>query len=46
MNANYFDYSADAVKNTQGNKVLFFHADWCGTCKSVSKKIEQAQTSV
>lgn len=44
-NANYVNYSAEAVKTTSGNKVLFFHATWCGSCKSASKKIAEAQTT-
>lgn len=44
-NANYVDYSAEWVKNINGDKVLFFHASWCGSCKSASKKIAEAQTS-
>ncbi len=44
-NANYVDYSAEGVKNTNGDKVLFFHASWCGSCKGASKKIAEAQTS-
>lgn len=44
-NANYVDYSAEGLKNTNGNKVLFFHATWCGSCKSASKKIAEAQTT-
>jgi thiol-disulfide isomerase/thioredoxin len=44
-NANYVDYSAEWVKMTEGNKVLFFHASWCGSCKSASKKIAEVQTT-
>ncbi len=44
-NANYLDYSTEAVKNTNWDKVLFFHATWCGSCKSASKKIAEAKTS-
>jgi thiol-disulfide isomerase/thioredoxin len=45
VNANYVDYSADAVKNTNGDKVLFFHASWCGSCKKASNNIAAAQTT-
>lgn len=44
-NANYVDYSAETVKNTEGDKVLFFHASWCGPCKSTSKKLSEIETS-
>lgn len=44
-NANYVDYSTEAVKSTNWDKVLFFHATWCGSCKSASKKIAEAQTT-
>ena len=45
INANYVDYSAELVKNTNGDKVLFFHASWCGPCKSTSKKLSEIETS-
>jgi thiol-disulfide isomerase/thioredoxin len=32
-------YSEDAVKNASGKIVVFFHADWCGTCKRIQKDI-------
>ena len=44
-NANYVDYSAESIKDTNWDKVLFFHATWCGSCKSASKKIAEAQTT-
>ena len=36
----YKDYSEEALKNAkQKYIVLFFHADWCPTCKSFEKKV-------
>ncbi len=35
----YQDYSETAVKTTKGNKVLFFHATWCPSCKSADKNL-------
>lgn len=36
---NYVDYSEGKVAATNGNKVLFFHASWCPTCKSLDQNI-------
>jgi len=36
----YKDYSEELVKNaTQKNIVLFFHANWCSTCKAFEKQV-------
>jgi thiol-disulfide isomerase/thioredoxin len=35
----YTAYSAEAVANTDGTKVLFFHAPWCPQCRSVESDI-------
>jgi methionine-R-sulfoxide reductase len=36
----YQNYSPEVLKNaTEKNIVLFFHADWCSTCKSFEKKV-------
>ena len=44
-NANYVDYSEELLQNTSGDKVLFFHATWCATCKSASQKISDVETT-
>jgi len=36
----YKNYSPENLKNaTEQNIILFFHADWCPTCKSFEKKV-------
>lgn len=36
----YTDYSEEKVKNaTQKNIILFFHADWCSSCKAFEAKV-------
>ena len=35
----YVLYSADTVISTEWNKVLFFHAPWCGSCKTADVNI-------
>ena len=44
-NANYLDYSQEALASTSGNKVIFFHAGWCGSCKKADKKIAESVTT-
>ena len=36
----YIDYSNDVIKNTQGTKVLFFHAPWCPQCRAIENSIK------
>lgn len=36
----YVDYSADALASAQGDRILFFHADWCPTCRTLEADIE------
>ena len=37
----YVDYSAEKIAKIRGKKkfIVFFHADWCGTCKAWQKKV-------
>ncbi len=35
----YATYSAEAVKGQKS--IVFFHADWCGTCKNWDKKVNE-----
>lgn len=37
----YVDYSSDAVANTDGTKLLFFHAPWCPQCQMVDADIKE-----
>ncbi len=35
----YVEYSQEAVKNALWDKILFFHATWCSSCKAADKNI-------
>ena len=37
----YVAYSEEAVENTKGTKLLFFHAPWCPQCQSVEASINE-----
>ena len=39
----YKKYDENLVKNHKGRIVLFFHADWCSTCKALEKQISQTK---
>jgi thioredoxin 1 len=40
---NYVDYSESAFENASDtNRVLFFHANWCPTCKKIDKQLNTA----
>ncbi len=36
----YVEYSPELVASTPGDKLLFFHADWCSQCVSLEGDIE------
>jgi thiol-disulfide isomerase/thioredoxin len=36
----YVDYSPELVESTPGDKLLFFHADWCSQCQALEEDIE------
>jgi len=36
----YVDYSPELVASTPGEKLLFFHADWCSQCVALVEDIE------
>lgn len=36
----YIDYSAEAVANATGRKLLFFHAPWCPQCRVLDADIK------
>jgi thiol-disulfide isomerase/thioredoxin len=44
-NTNYVEYSPLSVSEAKGNKVLFFHAAWCGTCVKASESFSQNATT-
>lgn len=35
----YIDYSAEALNESQGTKLLFFHASWCPQCRAIEASI-------
>ena len=35
----YLDYSDEALASAQGQRILYFHADWCPTCRAMEKDI-------
>lgn len=37
----YVAYSEEAIGNTKGAKLLFFHAPWCPQCRSVEASINE-----
>lgn len=37
----YKAYSAENLKNATGNILLFFHAEWCSTCKEFDRQIKE-----
>lgn len=39
-NGTYVDYSAEAVANTKGTRILFFHAPWCPQCRQLDASIK------
>lgn len=39
--AQYVEYSADAFASHTGKQVLFFHAEWCPTCRNWEAKIKK-----
>ena len=38
----YIDYSEEALAAAEGKRVLYFHADWCPTCRALEDDIEAA----
>lgn len=36
----YVEYSPELVSSTPGDKLLFFHADWCSQCVALEEDIE------
>lgn len=36
----YVEYSPELVESTPGDKLLFFHADWCSQCVSLENDIK------
>lgn len=37
----YIAYSEEAVEDTKGTKLLFFHAPWCPQCRSIETSIHE-----
>lgn len=38
----YIDYSATAIADAKGETLLFFHAPWCPSCRTIEKDILDA----
>ena len=41
VKAQYIEYTADTFRTDAGQKVLFFHADWCPQCRAIDADIKQ-----
>lgn len=39
----YVDYSEDVIAQTEGTKILFFHAPWCPQCRAAEASIQQSR---
>lgn len=37
----YVAYSEDKLRNTEGKKLLFFHAPWCPQCREIEASINK-----
>lgn len=37
----YTEYSEDLVASAEGDVVLFFHANWCPTCRGLDKALNE-----
>ena len=37
--SNYMSYTKDSLSSIKWDILLFFHADWCPTCKNIEKNI-------
>lgn len=42
----YSVYSKEKLKSSSWNKVLFFHAEWCGSCKTADTNFSKAEIPV
>jgi thiol-disulfide isomerase/thioredoxin len=38
---NYKEYSNNVIANTEGRKILFFHAPWCPQCRTIENDIKR-----
>ena len=43
---NYADYSAEAVANANGKVALFFHANWCPSCRTLDADIKSSLSDI
>lgn len=41
-NDSYVEYSDAALANADGERILFFHAEWCPQCKALEKSIKES----
>lgn len=39
----YVDYSPEVFANSQGQRILFFHAPWCPQCRQLEASIKQGE---
>lgn len=39
----YTSYSPEAVKNFDGDTVVFFHASWCGSCNAADENYSNSE---
>lgn len=42
----YLTYSPEALAAADGKKLVFFHADWCGSCRGLDANLEKEISAI